>query len=141
MEEIEIVDDLPPNYWDITEAIPEVHNWIRRGVVFAWSGTIYAPGSHGVLPVYVVEHEKFHFLQQDGEPAAWWQRYLADPQFRLEQEIEAHAVEHAVYCRQERDRNRRAQHLAGCARRLSGPLYGRLGSFSDIMRAIKKGSP
>lgn len=140
MEAVEVVDGLPPNIEKILEEIPAVEKYLGRGVVFAWDGVIYAPGRLAVDP-WIVEHEMVHFEQQDGDPIAWWDRYLVDPRFRLDQEIEAHAAEYAAYCRLVRDRNQRHYHLLGMGQRLAGELYGRLAPCREIMQRIKKGGP
>ncbi len=43
----------PPNYPEIVKAFPYIKG--RHGIVFAWSGTIYNPSGHTLMPD-VVQH-------------------------------------------------------------------------------------
>lgn len=78
----------PPNYELIVAAIPEVKD---AQPVFCYGLDIYNPYRHQ-LDEHIVAHESVHFVQQlkVGGPDLWWQRYLEDPKFRFEQELEAY---------------------------------------------------
>lgn len=130
--DVKIEKKYPPNIDKIRE-----HLVLGGNEIFAWDGIIYNP-SGGFLTVPLIEHEKVHFKQQNGEPEKWWDRYLADPEFRLEQELQAHQTEYRVYCRQIRDRNKQAQYLFGISRRLASPMYGNILSQQEAMKRIRK---
>jgi len=90
------------------------------------------------LPPWMIVHEEVHRKQQAGNPEGWWAKYLIDPAFRFEQELEAHQAEYLAFCSIETDRNRKRVFLKGIARRLSAPMYGRVASFEKSKRLIKK---
>jgi hypothetical protein len=129
----DIRPDYPPNIKQIRKVFPLTGNEI-----FAWDGIIYHP-MLTPLPQWLIEHEECHFAQQDGDPEGWWEHYLANPQFRYEQELEAHQVEYACYCRHNKDRNQRLRYLQLIARRLSSPMYGSVVKFREALWRIKGG--
>ncbi len=89
----EIRAENPPNIATLRKAFGLTGNEI-----FAWDGVIYNPGGGGLTRA-LIEHEKVHFRQQRevGGPEVWWGRFIVDPAWRLEQELEATAVEFKVY--------------------------------------------
>jgi hypothetical protein len=129
----DIRPDYPPNIKQIRKVFPLTGNEI-----FAWDGIIYHP-MLTPLPQWLIEHEECHFAQQDGDPEGWWEHYLANPQFRYEQELEAHQVEYACYCRHNKDRNQRLRYLQLIERRLSSPMYVSLVKFRVDLWWIKGG--
>jgi hypothetical protein len=115
-----IVKAFPPNIDDIRARFNP-----PPGTVFAYDDTIYSPHS-ATLPAELVAHERIHFGQQAraGGPKAWWRRYLDDPAFRLEQEVEAYRAQYRLVAQLARpERRRRLAHI--CATLASG-MYGRL---------------
>lgn len=129
-----IKQGFPPNIEAIIERFPVVRE--LPGVIFAWDGIIFNP-SGGHLEPWLVEHEKVHFKQQNRDPEGWWERYLKDTEFRLEQELEAHRVEYRVFCRHNKDRNQRARYLSMIAGRLAAPMYGNVISRAEAARRIR----
>lgn len=129
----DIRPDFPPNIEEIRKVFP-----LKGGEIFAWDGIIYHP-MLTPLPQWLIEHEECHFAQQDGDPEGWWERYLKDPEWRYEQELEAHQVEYASYCRNTKDRNARIRYLQLIARRLSSEMYGSVVDFRTAMWRIKGG--
>lgn len=128
----DVVDDWPPNIEDIRAVLP-----VTERNIFAYGHTIYNPGG-GRLPLELIAHEEVHFQQQAEEgPVKWWAKFLADPKFRLDQEIPAHRVEHRVFCKYNRDRNEQAQHLRRLGQRLAAPMYGSLLTVNQAMKAIR----
>ena len=129
---VEIVNDKPPIYDQAAEMFP-----LKGGEIFAWAGTIYNPGGRPI-PDYLIEHEKEHFKQQEavGGPEAWWERYFADPEFRYQQELEAHQREYRAYCATHRDRNARTKYLIMIAGRLASPMYGSVTTRAKAMKLI-----
>jgi hypothetical protein len=126
-----VVEAEPPNI----EEIKKVFDVENRPVLFAWNDRIYNPkGVH--ISEYLMAHEAVHLHRQYGAPRTWWDRYIRDPQFRLEEEIEAHRAEYNSYCEHHKDRNARAVFLHHLATRLSGPLYGDLVDIFTARRAI-----
>lgn len=110
---------------------------------WTYGDTVFNPGG-GAMPDHILAHESQHAIQQTWEymekylppqhrTAAmmenreakdfWWQEFLSNPRFRLEQEAEAYGAQYRFFCSKERDRNRRAMFLMQIAGHLSGPLY------------------
>ena len=128
-----IVNEKPP-VWD---RICEAFGMTPKNVIFAYGDRIYNPGG-GVLPDFLIEHEKVHFKQQAGEVAVWWDKYLSDPQFRLEQEIEAYAHQYNEMCKLTKDRNEHAKMLWGLSISLSSSIYNNIISHNEAMEVIQK---
>lgn len=129
-----VYGELPPNFEAVVEKIPRA---AEKGVIFAYSPAVYVPSGRP-LPPHLVEHEKVHLEQQGANPAAWWQRYLDDLDFRFEQELEAHVAEYEEYCRHHRDRNVRSHYLAAISRRLAGSLYGCQVTTTEARQMLKE---
>lgn len=115
-----IVRDVPPNYAEIKAAFNP-----GPTAVFAYGDTIYSPLSDQ-LPADLIAHERVHFRQQAelGGPDAWWRRYIDDPQFRLEQEVQAYREQYASVAHLPRADRRRL--LAEFCRALASRMYGNL---------------
>jgi hypothetical protein len=63
-----------------------------------------------------------------GEPLergkdAWWEEYLANPRFRMEQEAQAYGEQYKFFCKYRKDRNERSRFLNSICDLFSGPLY------------------
>lgn len=106
-------------------------------VIFTYGDTIYNP-YNVPLTADLVEHEEVHCKQQGKDPEGWWTRYIDDPLFRVEEEVEAYAVQYTYICTQVRDRNRRHLVLRDLARSLSSPIYGSVISPSSAYNLIKQ---
>ena len=134
---VRVIADWPPNIEQIREVLP-----VTERNIFAYNQTIYNPGG-GKLPPSLIEHEKVHFLQQvnyEGGHEAWWERFLVDKAFRLQQEIPAHKIEWRVYLMSAKatQRNHRRLTLKEMAKRLSAPMYGNIISFREAKRLISE---
>ncbi len=127
-----VVNDWPPNINEIRAVLP-----VTERNIFAYDGKIFNPGG-GKLPIELHAHEAVHFKQQaEVGVEAWWVRFLAEPDFRLSQEIPAHKEEHRVYCNHNRDRNDQARHLRALGKRLAAPMYGGIITINEAMKAIR----
>ena len=133
MRFVEVVDGRPPNFEAIFAVFPEA---AKPGVIFAYGGRIYAPGRKAVTPA-LQAHEQTHLERQGDAPERWWDRYLAETQFRLEEELIAHAREYQAYCRRHAEPGKRALMLEHIAGKLSSPLYGEIITLEDARRAIR----
>ena len=132
MRFLEVVDGRPPNYVAIVAVFPGA---ALPGVIFAYADRIYAPGGRTPTPA-LQAHEQVHCERQDGRPEPWWERYLVDPAFRLDEELLAHRAEYRAYCARHANRVKQAQALAGIATKLAAPLYGGLISAEDAREAL-----
>lgn len=107
-------------------------------VYFTYGDIIYNPTGGTISPDTIV-HEETHGEQQEmsSEVAVfWWQRYMHDAEFRIEQESEAYGAQYEWLCRQYRDRNKRARMLHTLASALAGPLYGNAISITEAKEKI-----
>lgn len=130
---------LPPNFKNIVQVFPKARG---RGVIFTYGQVIHNP-SKGAITDALKAHERVHSRQQitfDGGPAAWWTKYLEDPQWRYGQELAAHQAEYKWHAdRWLRDNTkpnaliRTRRHIAV---RLSSKLYGNVVSFDEAYQAI-----
>ena len=111
-------------------------NWERTAV--AYGDTIHAASLP--LPVDVEVHERVHLHQHgytQAGAAEWWERYLNDPQFRYEQELEAYREQYRFLVRTVKDRNELARKLYKIAGDLAG-MYGLQISKGEALKAIKQ---
>lgn len=111
------------------------------GTIFTYGDTIYNPGGVPLTPD-LITHEEVHERQQKAIGAfgarRWWKRYLKDPQFRFEQELEAYRAQYKFVKGFIKDRNTLAAYLNEIAGFLSGPMYGNIISRSDAAQRIKE---
>ena len=140
-----IVQAYPP----LIDAIDGAFGVIGKPILFAWGDRIYNPAGVTV-PAELLAHEKVHGERQsayafgaglEDKVQAWWGEYIANPTFRLEEEMPAHVVEFKSLCEQHRakwtsERNMRRTFAAHVARKLSAPLYGRLVTFEAAKKFL-----
>src|SRR3990167_9098888 len=86
-DEVEVVNGYPPIWQKVINAGMKPDPYI---VVVTYGKKIYIPSGKG-LSDELWEHEKTHVIQQGDKPDEWWDKYLVDPKFRLDQETEAYA--------------------------------------------------
>ena len=125
-----IVQAFPPNIDEIRARFNP-----PPGTVFAYGDTIYSPARVD-LPADLVAHEKVHFTQQAaaGGPEAWWRRYIDDPEFRLDQELEAYRVQYGTLADLPRPERRRR--LAAICGQLASSMYGSIVTKEQARRLI-----
>lgn len=132
-----IVAEKPPE-WIMDGCLSQFRVDVNN-TYWTYGDTIFNPGGKEI-PGPILSHEAFHMVQQreyDGGKDAWWKEYLINPDFRYEQELQAHAIEYAAVCDEVKDRNRRATHLRYISSRLAGPLYQAPVSQAEAMNAIR----
>jgi len=127
---MKIVHAFPPNIEAIREkCTPNEHT------VFTYGNTLYNPGRWKIGRELMV-HEEVHVKQQGNDPEGWWKKYLADPQFRLSQEIPAYRAQWKATLRgNEKDK---LGMLRIFARDLSSEIYGNVISFEEAMTKIRQ---
>lgn len=129
----------PPPFYD------EIIKILKPGptTVFTYADIIYNPAN---VPIsdHLMEHEKTHSKQhQHNETIAklWWERYLRDKEFRVEEEVEAYGAQYLYICQNViKDRNQRFKVLNDLANMLSGPMYGNIIGTFEAIRKIRKAS-
>lgn len=127
----------PPVYDECLREFPTIED---DRPVFSYGDTLYNPFNIAV-PDHLTAHEERHAEQQghdDSVAAIWWKRYLADPVFRTEQEVEAYGAQYRFICGRVKDKNARYRSLHIMAQKLSGPMYGGCVSYTDAMRRIRE---
>jgi len=139
MSKPEVVHDFPPNVEKIATVLGYAMS--THGVVFAYDGKIYFPqGADGetILPEDIFVHEAVHHRQQDefGNVEAWWDEYLADIRFRLDQELEAYRAQLA-YIDEHHNRDSRRWYEKELAKQLSSSRYGNILSQKKALKALR----
>lgn len=124
--------ELPPNYKNIKKVLNPPVN-----AIFTYGDTIYAPYIYFELPIELFVHEETHMKQQNHEPKLWWGKYLASPDFRLEQELEAYRNQYHYFLKHN-DRNKAYFLLRRIAEDLASEMYGNIVSFDEAISLIKK---
>jgi predicted HAD superfamily hydrolase len=124
IEGVKIIEDYPPKeIYD--RCVKKFGVDFNKGIIFTVGNNIYVRNRKMVTPD-LLEHELTHVKQQAhigvGE---WWDKYLKDPQFRLEQETEAYRNQYR-YAKQNYNRGACRMILALTSRFLSGSMYGEL---------------
>lgn len=133
-----IIEARPPLFEEIAAAFPIVRT--HKGIIYAWGDRIYNPDGI-TIPGELLVHERVHMDRQGSAVEMWWRFYLADPEFRLREEIPAHVAEHRAFCRDYATggwAKARRMHLHYAAQRLSSPIYGSMITYDRARTAIKK---
>lgn len=116
-----IISGRPPNFLKIASVFPSAK---KSSTIFTYSPNIYVSGKPELSPA-LNTHEQVHLVRQqvyEGGAEAWWDRYLVDREFRLEEELFAHMAEYQHLIEfGSRDERRKA--LKVVAGRLSSTLY------------------
>lgn len=127
--------DKPP-IWDEAQKHFEIDH---RITVFTYGDTLYNPA--GIyIDADLMAHEQTHSRQQaatEGGPAAWWQRYFADPDFRKVQELDAYQNQYEHYCRTHKGHEQRFRYRMELARTMASNMYKTGILTSDAMGIIK----
>lgn len=130
----QVIVGRPPNFDQILKVFPRAS---RPGIVFAYGNAIYAGNRN--LPPSILDHEGIHCARQMLMGVEnWWDRYLASPAFRLDEEIPAHRSEYENLVANG-NRNMRRKALAQIANKLAAPLYGNLVTVAEAKRLIGRG--
>lgn len=133
---MQIKKEFPPIYDSLLKAGMQPSD----KTVYTYGDTIYNPGGHEI-PMDLKIHEETHGEQQGNDPDKWWDRYLQDPYFRIQEETVAYGRQYAYACKHIiKDRNKQVQFLMMIADVLSGPIYGNMIGKNAAVRMIKEKS-
>ncbi len=135
-QEMTIVHESPPMLDRIREA---GMNPDLATTVFTYGYLLYNPGENR-LSADLMAHELTHAKQQTeyaGGPDAWWDRYLTDIDFRIEQELEAYRAQFQFFVSRHRNIRKQAFFLNAIAQDFSGPLYGNVISVDEAIQHIR----
>lgn len=114
-----IVLEHPPNFAEILRAFPHANS---GNVIFCYGDAIYNPSRLNITPS-LLAHEQVHSVRHGSDPEGWWRRYIADQNFRLDEEVVAHAAEYTKASEGMARPGRRFV-LRRIAEKLADPLYG-----------------
>ena len=129
---MQIKNEKPPIYDKILQAGMQPSD----NVIYAYGNVIYNPSGKNITPDLIV-HEKTHCRQQGNDPNDWWDRYLDDGIFRIQQEVEAYANQYNFICKIQKDKNKRNKILRNMAIILSSITYGSIIGSSAAYKMIK----
>lgn len=130
-----IVSGRPPNHARILKRFPMAN---RKGTIFSYGDRVYVIGEP-TLPPELRAHEAVHLQrQQEVGLDAWWERYLEDNAFVLQEEIPAHRAEYGVLRATVKDRNVLNAHFSAIVNRLASPLYGSLITQVQARQLLRK---
>jgi hypothetical protein len=134
---LKIKKEYPPNYKDIVDKLGTPPDY----VIYCYGDTIYNPSGKEITPDFEI-HEEVHSKQQGGAPELWWDKYLTDSEFRLNQEIEAYGTQYQFACKLIDEIRGGAKMkkwmLESMARALSGKEYGGIIGYNQAETAIRK---
>lgn len=131
-----VIKDYPPNI-DLIDSFFHVKG---KKIIYTWGDIIYSPHPDFNITPELYVHEGVHCTRQTTDTStieAWWNRYLHDLEFRLNEELLAHKAEYREFCRKHADRNQQNSYLQLAAQRLAGPTYGEMLSVSKARTLIK----
>lgn len=128
---MKIVNEWPP----IINRIKAVFDLEGFNPVFTFGDKLYNPMGYEI-PKDLMIHEEVHEKQQTTIGVdKWWDLYLQDPKFRLEQEIEAYQAQYA-FIKEKYNRHNRMPILKELATNLSSRMYGNLINFNEAKEII-----
>jgi hypothetical protein len=131
--DIQIISDFPPNIDKIRAVLTP-----DASAVFTYGNTIYAPQGLDPNDKPLIAHEKVHMKQQGQAIEHWWDRYLADANFRLWQEVAAYHRQYQVAKRRLHPKMR-PMYLKVLAGFLASSMYGNLVTVDKAARLVDKG--
>jgi hypothetical protein len=135
---MKVSNQKPPIYDKANELFKLEENNIHA--VFTYGDTCHNPFDVE-LTGDLICHEGVHLEQQEGHPDVakiWWDRYLQDPEFRIDQEAEAYGAQYKFICQSVKDKNARFRNLNQLATMLAGPMYGNSILKSEAIERIKQ---
>jgi len=132
---LRVVFTFPPRYKELDTKFK-----VRgRPIVFTFGNTIHNPGRIKIAQELMV-HETVHSRRQGEDVDGWWSSYIADPAFRLCEEMPAHIAEYAAVCRHFSEHRAQQRMLHRIAMRISGPLYGAMVEYREARARIETGA-
>lgn len=126
---------------EVNHTIPPIYQRAKKqfgvtwdmGVIFTYGDQIYSKND---INEFKMVHEKVHIKQQEkiGKDI-WWDKYFADKEFRLSQELEAYKAE-AKEIQKVPNRRIRFQMIEQIARDISSKFYGNIISFDEAFEIL-----
>lgn len=132
-DKIEIKSNYPPNYAQMEAVFGDLK---KHNPVFAYAPYIYNPFDRKMTPD-VIYHEKIHIDRQGTLPEIWYNYYIADREFRLNEEVIAYA-EQFEFAKKHGVKGKMLDWLKEkLALELSGGGYGYLCSYGEAESKIR----
>ena len=134
-----LVWKLPPPmhiYQAARERFGPTVDW-DNGTIFTWGYNVFA--RRDLTPDLWI-HEETHVRQQTTRgisPDEWWEKYLDDSHFRLDQELEAYQAQLDFIKIHNKQRDEHAKMKHRIAQLLSGPMYGNITSYQQVLTSLK----
>lgn len=131
---MKIINSYPPNI----DAIDARFNIKGKPIIFTYGDIIYNPLGV-VISQALQSHEKVHSVRQTTDLKSiikWWEQYLVDDEFRLNEELLAHKAEYKQFCSENKDRNKQSLYLNTIATRLASPMYGNMLTSTKARKII-----
>ena len=129
-----IVKGYPPNY----NKIKKKFDFGNRYVVFTYGEILFNPAGV-VIPPHLHIHEQTHSKQQSiVKPEVWWDKFLEDKKFRLDQEIEAYREQYK-FIKSAHNRHDRRMLLKQISQDLGSGMYGNIVKKKEAEELIKGG--
>lgn len=122
---------------------PQIYDRLKKHFNIDWDNGIIITYGNNVyckyeIPFHLEIHEEVHIKQQNAYgPEQWWDRYISDPQFRLEQEREAY-LKQAIWVKANiKDRNEKYRILNKIVLDFSSGIYGNIITREEASKLIK----
>lgn len=136
---MKIINEKPPMW----RKLKSLFDFDDRTTVFTYGDAIYNP-SGNQLSEDVIVHESVHIQQQlelnrwwRSGAREWWNRFIKDPKFRLEQEMQAYQTQYYFLLQRGMNRDQLAKRVSDMAYAMSSPMYGNVISYADAIRQIR----
>ena len=129
-----VYGEYPPNFDKIKATFPMA----GASTVYAYGERIFVPSGEEIEPE-ILAHEMVHCERQLSMGIAeWWDKYMADEQFRLAEEVLAHQVEYSFLRGLYPGACRKKEILDHVAGKLSHPLYGSMCGMKRARELVKR---
>ncbi len=130
---MKILKENPPNL----EAIRDAGLRPNSNTIFTYGDVLYNPGGWDI-PGHLMKHEETHSeRQKEMGVEAWWDKYLKEAKFRLDEEVLAYREQWKYFCERKKNRRKQVEFLVWIAHDLSGELYGNILSFDEAVKLIQ----
>ena len=131
-----VVKGYPPNIETIEEFIPEARKHMDNGAVCCYGNAIYNP-SGKAIPPDLLYHESVHADRQHKmSTVAYFNKYLTNKAFRLDEEVIAYAAQYAYI--KENTTIKPDLVLEKMAKALSSSLYGLEITTTEAKKLIRQ---
>ena len=109
----------------------------ERYVIISYGNAIYSPKKE--LTPDLLVHELIHCERQGFSPDSakrWWEMYLRDENFRLQEELIAYKAQFEYCCKVYKDRNKRTKIQVALAQQLASEQYGKVITFGKALELL-----